>query len=239
MLPVNNRWNMFFEVVNRETKKGEIGLATSTDGFKWTYERIVLAEPFHLSYPYVFEAQGAYYMVPESHRAGAIRLYRAEQFPFRWEFVCNLLTGRYFADSSIFRYRGRWWLFTETNAEMKSDTLALYYADHLRGPWREHPMSPLVKGNGHIARPAGRVLVQDHRIYRYAQDCDPTYGTHVRAFEVTELSVGSYIEKQVSDHPILGPSGHGWNACGMHHVDPHPVNGGWIACVDGWNEAEE
>jgi hypothetical protein len=240
MLWVNNRWNMFFEVINRDTKKGEIGLATSRDGFEWNYERIVLAEPFHLSYPYVFEAEGEYYMVPESHRAGAIRLYRADEFPVRWKFVCNLLTGPYSADSSIFRYGDRWWLFTETSAEMKSDTLALCYSDDLRGPWHEHAMSPVIVGNGHIARPAGRVLVHENRIFRYAQDCDPTYGTHVRAFEITDLLPHTYKEKQLFDRPILGPSGHGWNACGMHHVDPHLMNDGrWIACVDGWNEVEE
>src|SRR5437762_1107483 len=48
-------WNMFFEVLNHATERGEIGLATSSDGFGWTYQQIVLFEPFHLSNPHVFE----------------------------------------------------------------------------------------------------------------------------------------------------------------------------------------
>src|SRR5713226_8442616 len=59
-------WNMFFEVLNQATDRGEIGLATSSDGLSWTYQRIVLVEPFHLSYPYVFECQGECYMLPET-----------------------------------------------------------------------------------------------------------------------------------------------------------------------------
>src|SRR5262245_34322368 len=42
MLQVNNTWHMFLEVMNRETRKGEIGLATSKDGFEWNYQQIVL-----------------------------------------------------------------------------------------------------------------------------------------------------------------------------------------------------
>ena len=90
------------------------GFQTSQDALKWRYQQIVLAEPFHLSYPYVFEWMNDYYLVPESYQAGAIRLYRAAQFPFQWTFLGEILTGPYFADTSIFQHQGLWWLFTET-----------------------------------------------------------------------------------------------------------------------------
>src|SRR6267142_1181613 len=66
MIRANDSWHMFFEVFNRETLKGEIGLAISANGRSWTYQRIVLQEDFHLSYPYVFEWEGEHYMVPET-----------------------------------------------------------------------------------------------------------------------------------------------------------------------------
>src|SRR5260221_9222629 len=74
-------WHMFFEVLNQATDRGEIGLATSSDGFGWTYQQIVLAEPFHLSYPYVFEWQGWTYLFPEPLWPQFGALYRAEAFP--------------------------------------------------------------------------------------------------------------------------------------------------------------
>ncbi|GAH50708.1 unnamed protein product, partial [marine sediment metagenome] len=47
-------WHMFFEVMDAQRRLGVIGLATSDDARRWTYQRVVLAEPFHLSYPHVF-----------------------------------------------------------------------------------------------------------------------------------------------------------------------------------------
>jgi hypothetical protein len=235
MLRRDHTWYMFFEVLNRQTSKGEIGLASSEDGVKWTYQHIVLAEPFHLSYPYVFHWAGNYYMIPESYQASSIRLYKAWQFPTHWVCVATLLSGGIFLDSSLFFYDDTWWLFTETNADhMKWDTLSLYYAHDLIGPWREHPQSPIVEGNARIARPAGRVIVLNNRIIRYAQDCYPIYGTRVRAFELMELTPTSYSEREVSESPVLAASGVGWNESGMHHIDPHLMDDGrWIACVDG------
>jgi hypothetical protein len=235
MLRRDNTWYMFFEVMNQQTKKGEIGLASSENGVKWTYQQIVLAEPFHLSYPYVFHWADNYYMIPESYQANSIRLYKALQFPTHWLFVATLLSGGIFLDSSIFFYDDKWWLFTETNADYSQwDTLRLYYAHDLTGPWLEHPQSPIIEGNERIARPAGRVVVLNHSIIRYAQDCYPIYGTQVRAFELSKLTTTSYSEQEVAESPVLTTSEAGWNESGMHHIDPHRLDDGrWIACVDG------
>jgi hypothetical protein len=234
MIQANGSWNMFFEVMNWHTGKGEIGLAQSQDGFAWTYQQIVLAEPFHLSYPYVFAWKGEYYMIPESYQSGWIRLYKARNFPTQWSLVAQLLEGPYLVDPSIFRYGDKWWLFTETNPEVKHDCLRLYFADELAGPWVEHPKSPVVKENAQIARPGGRVLAIEGQIFRYAQDCSVSYGSNVRAFKVTELSTKNYAEEEVVPGLVLAPSGSGWNADGMHHVDAHRVKDSeWIACVDG------
>src|SRR6266436_5727006 len=86
-------WYMFFEVLNQATDRGEIGLATSSDGLGWTYQQIVLAEPFHLSYPYVFEWQGETYMLPETLGTQVVQLYRAETFPTCWSCVGSLVEG--------------------------------------------------------------------------------------------------------------------------------------------------
>lgn len=228
-------WYMFFEVMNRETGKGEIGVAISADGTKWKYQQIVLSEPYHLSYPYVFEAMNDCYMIPESHMAGAVHLYRSTDFPIGWSLAATLLRGAYYADSSILRYHGKWWLFTDASPDAQHHTLRLFWAEELTGAWLEHPHSPIVAGNPHIARPAGRVSIINHAPIRYAQDCYPTYGSSVRAFEITELHTEGYQEKQIGADPILQASGSGWNAAGMHHIDPHPTDQGhWIACVDGF-----
>ena len=240
MIRVRGFWYLFFELWNSATAKGELAVATSDDGLNWQYQQVVLSEPFHISYPYVFEWAGELFMVPETRRAGEVRLYRARSFPTEWSLEHALLRGPDFADSSLFRCQDHWWLFTE-NSNLKHDTLRLFHADKLTGPWWEHPCSPIISGNPHIARPAGRVVVDEGgQVIRYAQDCDPFYGVAVRAFEITELTPSTYRERAIGSRPVLRASGRGWNRCGMHHVDPHRLeNGRWLACVDGWYDQND
>ena len=231
------RWHLFFEVMDTDSNLGRIAVAMSRDGRSWEYQKIVLVEPFHLSYPCVFAHNGDYYMIPESHQAGAVKLYQAVNFPFEWKFVKNLVEGEILVDASPFCFAGNWWFFASggDSSRWYSQNLRLFYADDLLGAWREHPKSPLIKGNPHISRPAGRVLNLGGNIIRLAQDCDPTYGQSVRAFEVTRLSKTEYKERPVRRKPVLSASGAGWNAAGMHHIDARQAEDGrWFACVDGW-----
>ena len=236
MISVENGWYMFFEVMNQRTGKGEIGCATSDDALKWTYQQIVLRESFHLSYPYVFEWQNAYYMIPESYEAKSVRLYKAMDFPCHWSLVGTLLEGDDFVDPTIFHFKDHWWLFTDlSRPPYYAGTLRLFHADRFEGPWAEHPRSPVVEANPHIARPAGRVTIFDERVIRFAQDCSPQYGNRVRAFEIDELTPTNYHEQAFDFPPIVEASGTGWNESGMHHIDPHLIeHGRWIACVDGF-----
>lgn len=225
-------WYMFFEVMNRQTQRGEIGLAQSVDGLVWSYRQIVLAEPFHLSYPYVFEWAGEHYMIPETLGANAVRLYRATAFPTEWAYLGPLFEGT-FADPSIFYFEDHWWLFA-CSTPYRHDTLRLFRSGSLTGTWAEHPASPIVEEDNLSARPGGRVLVTGREVTRFSQVCFPSYGSQVRAFEIRQLAGASYSEEEHPHSPILQGSGSGWNAVGMHHVDPHLVaDGRWLACVDG------
>lgn len=232
MIYEDGTWYMFFEVFDKLERKGIIGLATSSDGYHWEYQKIILDEPFHLSYPYVFRWKNEYYMVPESYEAKSVRLYKAVKFPLEWQLVKELIEEVIYVDSSIFYFQDYWWLFTSS---ITWDTLYLYYSKELTGSWNKHPKSPLIVQNKSIARPGGRVVIFNEKIFRYAQDDQRIYGEKVRAFEVTELTPTTYQEKEVRENPILKPSGSGWNKIGMHHLDPHPIDKKqWIACVDGF-----
>ena len=245
MIQVDGKWRMFFEVYNKAHRKGEIGCAVSANGIDWKYEGIVLAEPFHLSYPCVVDWAGDFYMIPESRDAGDVRLYRASHFPDRWEYVASLFHAP-FADSTVFRFENRWWMFTDASPSYRlryrepqlgyrHDTLRLFHADQLTGPWREHPKSPIVHSDPHIARPGGRVFMGRTHL-RFAQDCYPIYGSRLFAFQITRLSPTCYEEIEIREGPILAPGTASWNRDGMHHIDPHLLDdGNVIACVDGFS----
>jgi hypothetical protein len=229
MIVEEDRYYMFFEVLSRVNKQGDIGYAESLDGKKWEYKKIIIDEPFHLSFPYVFKWEGSYYLIPESNKDFSIRLYQATSFPGQWQFVKKLINNHQYVDPAIFRHKDKWWMFC---SEITNDTLHLYYASDLLGNWTPHPKNPIVKSNKHIARAGGRVFTFNDRLYRLAQDDEPTYGIQVFALEITDLSETSYEEKLVKN-PIVAMSGSGWNAGGMHTVDPHFVQDRWMAAVDG------
>jgi hypothetical protein len=232
MIPFDDGWYMFFEVMNEDRGMGEIGLATSADCLSWKYERIVLREPFHLSYPYLFAKNGRFFMVPETLGLGSVQVYRAKRFPELWEPCARIPI--YGADPSLFEHAGLWWMFTASDPYHNA-TLRLHSAEWLRGPWQEHPASPIVANDKSIARPAGRVVVDGGRIIRYTQDCEREYGTKVRAFEITELDRRSYREVEVAASPVLEANANQpWRTRRAHHVDPHEISKGrWISCVDG------
>lgn len=226
-------WDLFFEVYNNDTKQGDLAVATSKNTWIWKYARVVIDEPFHLSYPYVFKADDGYYLIPESYEANSIRLYKADEFPTKWSFVKTLVEGRDYVDNSIVFYNGKWWLFSSVTS---NDKLYLHYADSLIGPWKEHPQSPIVTGDVHKSRPSGRLLVYQNKLYRFTMDIDPPVGTHqVMAYEITDISPARYAEKLAQETPVVMPSGSGWNGEAMHQLDPVQADANsWIASVDGF-----
>jgi hypothetical protein len=225
-------WYLFFEAL---TTRGKIGMATSPDGWHWTYQRIVFQETYHISYPYVFEIDGSYYMIPETTIAQSVRLYRASAFPYNWSYVTTLVSGRDFSDPVVIFYNQTWYLFV---CEGPSSTLDLFYADALTGPWTEHPMSPVVPYDRGKARPAGRfVQWGGSHLIRLAQKDNVVYGEGVRDFAVDVLTRSEYYEHELPESPILMASGSGWNATGMHQCDPWWTGTQWIAAVDGASSA--
>lgn len=226
---VDGTWFLFFEMCLRDSPHAVIAAARSRDLLRWEPIGIVLDAGHHLSYPFVFQHGGEIFMMPESKRARAVTIYRAIEFPVRWQPVRTILRGRFF-DASLVEHDGRWWLFTG----WLSYGLRIFHADHPLGPWRPHAW-PWVRCHAPAAaRPGGRPIVLDGHVIRFAQDNLARYGHQLRGWQVTRLSSTWFAERPWSPHPLLTPTGAGWNGSCMHHIDPHrTADGDWIAFVDG------
>ncbi len=228
------RWHMFFELFNSESYRGELGVAESSDLKSWKFLKVVLAEPFHLSYPYVLKDQGNLYMIPESKQAKEIRLYRAKRYPLEWEFEKTLLKGEFVDPSPVF-YNGRWWLF----AGHDGYSLSLFYADTLTGSWTKHPQSPLYRNSPGMARPGGGVVVDGNTLIRFVQDGRGGYGKGVRAMIVDEITPTTFREHAAANPSLFKAHGYHWARNGMHHVAPIQVGPNqWIAAIDGSGDGE-
>ena len=225
----NSTWHLFFELFNTKSGRGELGVASSADLSSWRFEKVVLAEPFHLSYPFVFEHEDTYFMIPESRQAHGIRLYRATNFPLSWTLERELISGDYSDPSPVF-FQGRWWIF----ACKSPYSLAIFYANDLRGPWHEHAKSPFYVDDKGLARPGGRPVVVNGQLVRFVQDNREGYGKKVRAMVVDTLTPTEFAEHPADRDPFFAPHGDHWARNGMHHISPvQREDKTWVAAIDG------
>lgn len=190
--------HVFVETYDYRVRLGSIEVLTFDGAFKLLDRRPALIEPWHLSYPQVIEAGGEIWMLPEASRSGGLTLYRATEFPYRWEPAFTIELGCAPIDATPVWHEDRWWLFYSagrTSAE-KTGTLHCAWADELTGPWTPHPRNPIGRGKG-SSRPGGTAISAGDRIILPVQDCGRTYGGAIRPLNV-EVSCDE-IELEVGD----------------------------------------
>jgi hypothetical protein len=165
-----------------------------------------------MSYPHVFAAGGEWFMIPESAAREEVVLYRAREFPTRWEREATLLSGRPLVDATVFREGGVWWMFASPVGRdvHPFEDLLLFSAPDLTGPWAPHRGNPQVSDVRH-ARPAGAVVRTSRGLLRPAQDCSVRYGYGLSLRAIERLDGDGYEEREVAhsiprrkDGPVLG-----------------------------------
>jgi hypothetical protein len=187
-----NALHVFVEAYDYRVKRAvierhEFGLAD----LAWRRQATVLARPFHLSYPQVFEHEGEVWMVPETHQAGEIALYRAtDESLDNWERECALLGGLPGADASLVEHSRRWWMFYTLVGPGGRDQRELHVAHSpaLAGPWTPLAVNP-VRVSREGARPAGRPFVgRDGVLALPVQDSSNGYGGATRLLRFPVLT---------------------------------------------------
>ena len=188
--------------------------------------RPVLEEPWHLSYPFVFAHAGQVWMIPESVGNRSITLYRADPFPDRWVREETLVSDIEASDATLIHHGGCFWMLAATRdgAGSWSDTLSIFSAPDIRGPWQGHPLNPVLVDQG-TARPAGAMVVRDGKLWRPVQDCTSGYGTGIGLAEVVRLDHERFEQ---SIHAVLRAEPN-WPGRRFHTLN----RVGQLECIDG------
>ena len=206
---------IFFEDYEFDAFRGQIGcLELNPTSGEVAAINTVIKEEFHMSYPCVFEADGNFFMIPETAEDKSIRLYRAEVFPWKWKLDSMLMENVSAVDSTLHWHDGRFWLFTNMSPPGSSshDELHLFYADSLRGPWLPHRNNPIASDSRH-ARGAGPLFKVGKILYRPSQNCSIAYGRSIVINEIETLTVEEYREKVASE---INPEWIGDNSIRTH-----------------------
>lgn len=206
---------VFFEEDYYDRRPAVISVARIVNG-KLGPAQVCLNTGSHLSYPQVFAHDGQIYMVPESSEAQEVALYRAVDFPLRWEKLHVLHHGSV-VDTTIWHEGGIWYLFaTLVVPRSSAASLHLFTATELAGPWVPHPSNPL-SYDVRSARGAGPLFRREGVLYRPSQDCSGTYGRAIGFYAVDVLTREDYAEHQVVEiTPADVPPLRGAVATGIH-----------------------
>jgi len=196
----DGRLHIFLEEYPLATKRGHITCLMLDENGKIATRTPVLERPYHLSYPFVFERWGEWYMIPETSGNRTVEIYRCTCFPSEWVFEKTLLKDIHAVDATLLEHAGRWWMFANVAEEQGSsawDSLHLFYSDDpLSENWIPHPLNPIVS-DVRSARPAGRIFLRDGMLYRPSQVSVPRYGYALRLNRIDRLTSTEYAETSV------------------------------------------
>lgn len=215
---------IFVEEMTFAGRHGVISVIEAQRNGAWSSPRVVLERPWHLSYPAVFRWNGDFFMLPEESASAAVRLYRAVQFPWKWEEHAVLMNGVRAVDTTIFELEGRWWMYLSTESFARAfEDLSIYFADSPLGPWRAHPMNPVMSDTVG-GRCAGFPFRRNGLLLRPAQDSSRRYGSAVELREIVKLSATEWEERVAAR---IAPD---WN---RHLIGLHTFNvNGDVTVVD-------
>ena len=183
------RLHVFAEAFDYRESVGHIVVTVLDATMAVLEQRVVLREPWHLSYPFVFAAEGETWMLPEAHQSGGAWLYRATAFPFGWERAVRLPLPEVPLDATLLRHDGRWWLFYAP-ADPVGDRLTVLhaaFADTLTAPWTAHPANPILR-DAAGARPGGTPVIVGDVPHLPLQRCTGSYGSGLRLLRLDALS---------------------------------------------------
>ena len=193
----NNNY-LFAEEYNFKNKKGVISVYKI---YKNSSERIGIAleENFHLSFPYIFEFEKNYYMVPETNKVNEIRIYKCEKFPLRWKYEKTIMKSIKSSDSMIFSFNNYWWLITTfSNTGHNPDSeLQIFYSEKgpLTNSWISFKKNPVFI-DPEIGRNGG-IFFDDKKLYRVAQSFGfNAYGKKINIQEIIKLDPNNFLEKE-------------------------------------------
>lgn len=195
----DGRLHVFVEAFDYRDAVGTIEVLVYDAEYRLIARMPALREPWHLSYPQVFDADGETWMLPEASASGTLTLYRAVDFPTRWEAAGRIALDHVPVDATPVFHAGRWWLFY-TSADHPRDILRSLHVAHaatLAGPWMPHPRNP-VRVDLASARPGGTPILVDGRLVLPVQNCERTYGRAIRLLEIERLDTNDFVAREVA-----------------------------------------
>jgi hypothetical protein len=182
------------EAMRQDYAKGEI-VRISENGAPFSLSDASLC---HWSYPCTFNLNQSDYLLPEVAEWSAPFVLKIDlNGMFREKTFLKGLEDTRLVDPTFLHYNGIHYIFA-SKPGVEADQLFLWYSEaSLEGPYKEHPMSPIVI-NPACARMGGHLVFLNQKLYRLGQNNVSDYGNGLRICEVIKLDINSYQERIIT-----------------------------------------
>lgn len=211
---------VFVERMNSYHLDGEIAAAPIINGEIGDF-KVVLHEPFHLSFPNVFLWRNTWYMLPESNMAGELRLYRAPNFPYDWTLDTVMWKERKLVDHALFPQDNGFLVVTHDVTDAKHRRNRMLALDMQKKKVRE--IFP--KGSWCRERPGGTFYQEGGKWRHVIQDCQKAYGDYLHVYEVDAISETVFDEHEIgcltADNVPFTPDNHRMEHLHTYNRDAH------------------
>lgn len=197
---------LFFERFPFDKKKGIISVGDVKNGYVHNV-RDIIEQPYHLSYPNVFEEDGIYYMIPECSANNRVEIYKSVEFPDKWELFSSGFEGESLVDTCYYKdENGQRWLMAScswNNIETHNEVFNIYQIDSLRlKKITPHKLNPIFI-DSRKGRNGGHIFMEKGKPIRSAQDNRRgKYGHGVSLQQIDTLNINEYLEHPVAS--VLG-----------------------------------
>lgn len=181
---------IFAEFFDNKDEIGKIGCLRYKDG-KFIDPTVVISENYHMSYPFVFERDGEIYMMPETCMGKKLQLYKAVDFPYKWDHCRTIFDGVEYVDSVVYKD------FIISNKRYWPDnamSVDLNIFDFESG--EPHKLNPIAV-KSYCDRGAGAIFELDGEPVRPVQDAtENVYGKSIVFKKIKKLDNESFDQEE-------------------------------------------
>ncbi len=196
----NNKYYVFYEELKFADYHGYLAVAElDIKSGKLTHAKTILKLDYHLSYPFVFEENNTFYMIPESGDNHSIDLYECTSFPYQWQKKKTLIDNIQAVDSTLLKHDDAWYLFTseKITGAYYDDELSIYKTQNLFNQPFEKLYDDPVISDVKSARMAGKFIHREGDILRLSQNSGKRYGYRTNINKILQIE-GGYKEEKIA-----------------------------------------
>jgi hypothetical protein len=170
---------LFTEAFDEQKLIGSIAVSVLKNDI-FSVPQVVISNPYHMSYPDVFRYKGNIFMLPETCENRTLEIYKATDFPYKWE-KRVLLDNVNYVDTTVFINKEEVFLMAFNDMDISTtiysldmDSLVLKKSYNKRHSEKRY-------------RPAGNIYKFNGKLYRPVQNCEKTYGESLIINEILDF----------------------------------------------------